>query len=80
LTIVEVDKNLIEELVDMKMKFLSEESDKILKKWNYDNPNKFLKDSENGVIREAENDAIVLIHLQDQREELLQMKRKWNRK
>lgn len=73
-----VEKELLEELVDLKLKFLYEEIDKILSKWEYEEPSKFLKDAKDGTVEEAEDDAITLRHLLDQREELFSLKKEWN--
>jgi hypothetical protein len=78
MTLISVDKELLEELVDLKLKFLHDETEKILTKWNYKIPSKFLKDAADGTIEEAEDDAITLRHLIDQREELLKLKVNWN--
>ena len=51
---------------------------KILEKWEYDSSSKFLEDAKDGTIEEAENDAITLKHLIDQRQKLLNMKKSWN--
>jgi hypothetical protein len=79
MTLISVDKEFLEELVDLKLKFLSDETEKILSKWNYQIPSKLLKDAANGTIEEAEDDAITLRHLIDQREELLKLKASWNK-
>ena len=73
-------KELLEELVDLKLKFLYDEIDKVLVKWSYESPSKFLQDAKDGTIEEAENDAITLKHLLDQREELFNLKKDWNKK
>ncbi len=78
MTSIRVEKELLEELVDLKLKFLYEEIDKILSKWEYEEPSKFLKDAKDGTVEEAEDDAITLRHLLDQREELFSLKKKWN--
>jgi len=78
MTVISVDKEFLEDLVDLKLKFLNDESEKILTKWNYQIPSKFLKDAADGTIEEAEDDAITLRHLIDQREELLKLKASWN--
>ena len=78
MTTIPVEKEFLEELVDLKLKYLNEEMEKILKKWEYDSPSKFLEDAKDGTIEEAENDAITLKHLIDQRETLLNMKKSWN--
>jgi len=78
MTSIRVEKELLEELVDLKLKFLYEEIDKILSKWEYEEPSKFLKDAKDGTVEEAEDDAITLRHLLDQREELFSLKKEWN--
>jgi len=80
LTTIPVKKELLEELVDLKLKFLYDEIDKVLVKWSYESPTKFLQDAKDGTIEEAENDAITLKHLLDQREELFNLKKDWNKK
>jgi hypothetical protein len=79
MTTVRVEKELAEELVDLKLKFLYEEVDKILKKWEYEDATKFLNDARNGTISEAEDDAITLHHLLDQREQLFSLKKEWDK-
>ncbi|HEY0090371.1 MAG TPA: hypothetical protein VGB37_16095 [Candidatus Lokiarchaeia archaeon] len=78
MTTIPVKKELIEELVDLKLNFLYEEIDKILSKWNYESPSKFLQDAKDGTIKEAEDDAITLKQIIDQREELFALKTSWN--
>ena len=78
MTTIPVKKELLEELVDLKLKFLYDEIDKVLVKWSYESHTKFLNDAKNGTLEEAENDAITLRHLLDQREELFNLKRDWN--
>lgn len=80
MTSIPVEKELLEELIDFKLSFLYEEIDKILNKWKYDESSKFLQDARDGTIEEAEDDAISLRHLLDQREELLALKKDWNEK
>jgi len=80
MTTIPVKKELLEELIDLKLEFLYNEIDKILNKWNYQSPTKFLQDAKDGTIEEAEDDAITLKHLIDQREELFEYKRDWDNK
>jgi hypothetical protein len=80
MTSIPVEKELLEELIDLKLRFLYDEIDKILNKWKYDESSKFLQDARDGTIEEAEDDAISLRHLLDQREELLALKKDWNEK
>ena len=79
MTTIPVKKELLEELVDLKLKFLYDEIDKVLVKWSYESPTKFLNNAKNGTLDEAENDAITLRHLLDQREELFDLKRDWDK-
>ncbi len=61
----------------MKLKFLIAEINAILNKWNYKSPEQFLDDAKTGVIEEAEDDAITLKQLLKQREELFDLRKKW---
>ena len=74
---VSVDIELLTELVDFKLNYLKEEITRILKKWNYSSSNEFLQHAKDGTLSEAEEDAIVLKNLEDQREYLLQEKLNW---
>lgn len=79
MTQVSVEKVFLEELVDLKLQYLHEEIEKILKKWKIKSATDFLTQTKNGTIEEGEDDAITLTHLIDQREELFNMKIKWNK-
>ncbi len=63
----------------MKLQFLLDEIDKILKKWEYESPAKFLQDAEDGTTEEAEDDAITLKQLIKQREELFKLRKSWSK-
>ncbi|MHA1489930.1 MAG: hypothetical protein ACTSRI_09760 [Promethearchaeota archaeon] len=65
-------------MIDLKLNFLNNEIDKILSKWKYESASKFLQDARDGTIEEAEDDAITLRHLLDQREELFHLKKEWS--
>ena len=80
MTRIPVEKELLEELIDFKLSFLYDEIDKILNKWKYEESSKFLQDARDGTIEEAEDDAITLRHLLDQREESLALKKNWSGK
>jgi len=76
---VSVDVDFLTDLIDFKLKYLKEEIERILKKWNYTSLTTFLEHSKNGTLSEAEEDAIILTNLIDQRESLLQKKTSWNK-
>ncbi|MGV9173015.1 MAG: hypothetical protein ACOC35_10660 [Promethearchaeia archaeon] len=65
----------MEELINFKLRFLKERIEEILQKWNYRSINKFLEDSKDGTLSEAEEDAIILKNLRDQVEDLTEKKR-----
>lgn len=69
---VSVDADFIVDLIDFKLRFLKKEIEKILGKWNYESFSKFLDDSKDGTLCEAEEDAIILRNIQDQIEFLTQ--------
>lgn len=75
---ISVDEEFMMELVDFKLRFLKEEIEQILQKWNYSSSNKFLEHSKDGTLSEAEEDAIILKNLQDQIVQLTQKKQEWN--
>lgn len=79
MTTISVDKEFLIELVDLKLRILQEEIQSILIKWNYTSIEKFLSDARDGSLEEAEDDAVCLRNLIDKREELFQLKYKWNR-
>ena len=76
---VSVDVDFLTDLIDFKLKYLKEEIERILRKWNYTSLNAFLEHSKDGTLSEAEEDAIILTNLIDQREALLQKKTSWNK-
>ncbi|MGV9200278.1 MAG: hypothetical protein ACOC4M_15845 [Promethearchaeia archaeon] len=70
-----MDVDFMEELINFKLRFLKERIEEILQKWNYRSINKFLEDSKDGTLSEAEEDAIILKNLRDQVEDLTEKKR-----
>ena len=78
MTEVSVNKDIIEELLDFKMRYLNDEIQKILSKWNYRHSETFLDDARNGTLCEAEDDAISLHQLIKKRDELIELKTSWS--
>ncbi len=78
MTVISVDKEFLIELIDFKLRVLQEEIQTILNKWKYSSIENFLSDARNGTLEEAEDDAICMRNLTDKREELFQLKHKWN--
>ena len=74
---ISIDEEFLTELVDFKLNYLKEEIERILKKWKYTSSTEFLNHAKDGTLSEAEEDAIILINLKDQRESLLQKKTSW---
>jgi hypothetical protein len=74
MTIIPVEKKLLEGLIDFKLRFLYEEIDKILDKWRYEESSKFLQDARDGTIEEAEDDAIVLRQFLNEKKQLFELK------
>lgn len=77
MTTIPVEKELLEELVDLKLQYLNDEIDRILTKWEYESALKFVQNAKDGTIEEGEDDAITLKHLLDQKEELINFKKGW---
>ena len=65
---VTVKRSLLNNLIDTKLKVLTDSINHILKVWEYSSINQFLSDATNGTLEEAEMDAISLTNLRDQRE------------
>ncbi|HMF32610.1 MAG TPA: hypothetical protein VKK79_14400 [Candidatus Lokiarchaeia archaeon] len=60
---ISVEKGLLQELIDIKIRVLQKEIEKILAKWT---------------ITEAEDDAVCLRNVLDDRDEAYTLKIKWN--
>ena len=80
MTMISVERELLFDLVDAKLRSLQDQINQMLEKWHYNSYEKFLNDSKIGFLEEAEDDAICLKNLIDKREELLKNKWKWNEK
>ena len=74
---VTLDRKLAEDLIDTKLNIIHNDIEEILSHWNYISADKFVEDARKGVIEEAEDDAITLRHLLDQREFLFKLKGSW---
>ncbi len=78
MTMVSIEKEIAEDLVNSKLRLILEEMEDIIKKWNYKSVDKFLDDARNRIIHNAEDDAIVLRNLIDERDDLVKLKDSWN--
>ncbi len=74
---VSIDKDILENLCNFKLKWIAEEINRILAKWNARSIEQFIEDVKEGNIPEGEDDAIDLTNLRDQREELYGIKQSW---
>ncbi len=74
MTTVSIDKAILEDLIDFKIRHLNRRIQKILSKWKYQSSDTFLNDAINGIIKEAEMDAIGLRQLIKQRDDLQKLK------
>ena len=74
---VTLNRELAEDLIDTKLNVINNDIERILTQWNYTSADKFIEDARRGVIEEAEDDAITLRHLLDQRETLFKLKGSW---
>ena len=72
-----LEKKVAQDLVDSKLRFIISEIKELLDRWHYSSPDEFIEDARKGIIDEAEDDAITLRHLLDQREDLYQIKKNW---
>jgi hypothetical protein len=77
MTTVSIEKVLAIDLVNSKLNTVIKEIDIILKGWDYNDPDKFISDAKQGILEEAEDDAISLRNLLEIREEMFRLKRSW---
>ena len=63
MTHVKLDKSLAEDLITSKMRVLQQYIDEILKRWNETSSKNFLEKARNGILENAEDDAIELRQL-----------------
>jgi hypothetical protein len=68
--LVKVEKELLYELLDFKIRSLTQEIDSILTRWKYNNAPQFLEEAKNGTLKNAEMDAILLKQLVADRDTL----------
>ncbi len=73
---VSIEEYFLISLLNFKVNRLKEEINGILSKWDYISSNKFLKHAKDGTLLEAEMDAIELINLIEEREQLVKKKRR----
>jgi len=78
MTLVSIEKELAEELIDLKLQRIVEYINEILITWNYRSAEKFIKDARDGKLPESEDDAITLTNLLDNRDKLMQLKCSWS--
>ena len=74
---ISIKKEVVEDLVDFKLRFITSEINRILVKWNRNSIDQFLEDARAGILEESEDDAIDLSNLVDQRDELYELKAGW---
>ena len=74
---VALNRELAEDLIDTKLNIINIDIEQILSRWNYTSADKFVEDARKGIIEEAEDDAITLRHLLEQREILFKLKGSW---
>jgi hypothetical protein len=75
---LEVDKDILEDLVNTKLRFLQNEIQDILNKWHYNDIQLFLNDAKMGIIEDAEDDAICLKNLVEKKEKYYTMRNQWS--
>jgi len=74
---ISIKKEVLEDLVDFKLRFITNEINRILAKWNRNSIDQFLEDARAGILEESEDDAIDLTNLVDHRDELFELKAGW---
>jgi predicted oxidoreductase len=76
---VKIEKDLLEELVDFKLKAITDSINEILEKRKEKSIDIFLKRAKDGTLEEAEEDAIDLTNLIDERARLYDLKKSWSK-
>lgn len=71
--LIQIERKLLEVLVNFKLEYINNEINSILKKWNYESSEKFLNGSKSGKIQEAEMDAISMRQLFNEKDKLVKM-------
>lgn len=64
------DSETARDLIETKLRVLTEKIEKILKKWNINSIDEFIKGAKTGTLPEAEDNAIDLQNLRDKRNEI----------
>lgn len=77
MTMISIEKEILEDLVNHKLRAVMEDMDMILKTWKSPNADQFLEDARNGTLRNAEDDAVVFRNLLDEQERLTDLKATW---
>ncbi|HME51973.1 MAG TPA: hypothetical protein VKM55_07135 [Candidatus Lokiarchaeia archaeon] len=75
---IPVEKDVLVDLVDSKLRLINQDIQQILEKWNYKSATTFLYDARNGELKEAEDDAVCMRNLLDDRDALLVKKEEWS--
>ena len=70
MTQIEMDSNFLNDLIDTKIKVITDEIQSIFNAWNYTSSEKFLEDVSKGDLYGAELDAVTLHQLVTQRSNL----------
>jgi hypothetical protein len=71
---ITIEKALFDDLLDTKISVINEKISLLLKKWHYESTSLFLQHAANGILDDAEPDAISLTNLLDKREEYYKIK------
>ena len=74
---ISVERSILIELIDSKLHIIREDMEKILNTWGYQSVEKFLQDTRDGTLLEAEDDAVCLHGLIYDQEKMLQLKKTW---
>jgi hypothetical protein len=77
MTSILVKKEVLEDLFNFKLRFITEEINRILTRWNAPSVDDFLTGARDGTYEEAEGDAIDKTNLVDLREDLYHLNVTW---
>jgi hypothetical protein len=76
-TSILVEKEVLEDLLNFKIRFVTDEINRILTRWNAPSIDDFLAGARDGTFKEAEGDAIDMTNLVDLREDLYRLRVTW---
>jgi hypothetical protein len=70
---VSIDKTILDDLIEFKLRHITEEIQVLLQNWHYKSSTTFIDDARKGKLKEAEMDAIAIRQLISERDHLREL-------